>query len=77
MSGRTRNHSKVVVQLPRMYAAALYSAVMLLTFHLTLDGIVGDMRETLAERAFKANGTHQVMQQSSKLGRKAFAREQS
>lgn len=74
MNGRSRNHCNAAVQLPRMHPPALYSASMLLTFNLIQDGIVGNKRETLAEIAFKADATCQVMQQLSKLGRKAVAR---
>jgi len=47
-NGPTSNHSNAVIQLPRMYATALYSAVTFLTLHLILVGIGVDMPETHA-----------------------------
>lgn len=74
MSGRTRNH------LQSSHSVASYACARAIfcgdafDVHLIQDEIVGNMRETLAEIAFKANGTRQIKQQPSKLGRKAVAR---
>jgi len=57
-----------------MYAAALYSAVMLLTFHSVLEGIMVDPLKTLAARDFEPDGTRRFKQQSLKLERRAVSR---